>query len=41
LISRAITLAYNTLSGAIARMRRLANGMTDEEILEEFKKLGL
>jgi hypothetical protein len=31
----------NTLEGAIARMRRLANGMTDEEILEELKKIEL
>jgi hypothetical protein len=28
----------NTLEGAIARMRRLANGMSEEEILEELKK---
>jgi hypothetical protein len=27
----------NTLEGAIARMRRLANGMTEEEIKEELK----
>jgi hypothetical protein len=31
----------NTLQGAIARMRRLANGMTDQEILEELKKIEL
>jgi hypothetical protein len=31
----------NTLEGAIARMRRLANGMTDEEILEELKNIEL
>jgi hypothetical protein len=31
----------NTLEGAIARMRRLANGMTDQEILEELKKIEL
>ena len=28
----------NTLEGAIARMRRLANGMSEEEILEELEK---
>jgi hypothetical protein len=28
----------NTLEGAIARMRRLASGMSEKEILEEFKK---
>jgi uncharacterized protein YkuJ len=30
----------NTLEGAINRMRRLVNGMTDEEIQQEFEKLG-
>jgi hypothetical protein len=28
----------NTLEGAIARMRRLANGMSEEEIFEELEK---
>jgi hypothetical protein len=32
------TKADNTLEGAIARMRRLASGMTEEEIEQELKK---
>jgi hypothetical protein len=31
----------NTLEGAIARMRRLASGMSEEQILEELKNIEL
>jgi hypothetical protein len=41
LFSPAWTEVDNTLSGAIARMRRLANGMSKEEILQGLENIRL